>query len=400
MNFSYDQNDVYWLQKIRHFLIEQDVNNEFAVDASEKFPWHVRQNAGRAGLIGLDVSIEGGGHNLNALTMGLIYEEMGRCSVNCRELFGAGHGLMIDQFGSKYQKERYLPDLLKGDILVGVGLTERDTGSDLSSTKTFARRVENGYVLQGRKEWVSRVEEAGVFVVFAKTNLNPGVNDLTAFLVDMDDPKISKYAYSPMGLKGWSYGGFELNGVFVPEENRLGAVGQAFEIFNHHFGYWRILMALICIGSAKEAIDQAIAYSKERNVFGGPLARFHSVMHKVSESLTELDAAKLLCYRALNMLDLGQPCIREVAMAKWYGTEVAHRAIDHAIQIHGARGYCREYGLEQRLRDTRGLVIADGSNEVMKSLIGRETFGRSIYDSMYGREKRQEEDLPAAATFI
>ncbi|OZI10950.1 hypothetical protein CEW92_14315 [Bacillaceae bacterium SAS-127] len=196
-----------------------------------------------------------------------------------------------------------------------------------------------------------------------------------------------------MGMKGWSYGGFKLNNVAVPVENRLGGDGLGFHVFNDHFNYWRVLMGIICVGAAEKALDQAVEYSKHRTAFGGPIGRFQSVMHKISHNATLLESARLLSYKALDLIDKGQSSSKESAMAKWFATTTAYQAIDDAIQIHGARGYVREYGLEQRLRDVRGLMIADGSTDTLKSLIGREIMGKDIYDAMLGRPLKTPKEL-------
>ncbi|UOF89320.1 acyl-CoA dehydrogenase family protein [Fodinisporobacter ferrooxydans] len=373
-----------WIQTVRTFMEDHHVESELK-NETEQLPWNIRQASGKAGLIGLDIALEDGGAGLSALTMGHLYEECGRYGLNTREVIGAGHGNMIAKFGNADQKKRYLPRLMSGDLLVGVGLTEPGTGSDLAKTQTFARKEGSNYILNGEKEFVSRVNEAGVFIVFAQTNTEAGARGLTAFIVDMDRPGVEKYNLEPMGLKGWSYGGFRLHDVVVPASNRLGEEGEGFKIFNTHFGYWRVLMGIICVGSAQRAIEQAIDYSKERQAFGGPIGRFQSVMHKISESATKLEAARLLSFKALDYLDKGHSNVMEASMAKWYSTTVAYEAIDHALQIHGARGYVIDYGLEQRLRDVRGLQIADGSTDTLKSLIGRDLMGKEIYDAMLGR---------------
>jgi alkylation response protein AidB-like acyl-CoA dehydrogenase len=393
MDFRKTEEQLYWIRKVRRFMEEYRVEEALQSD-SEQLPWSIRKASGQLGLIGLDVPEQDGGSGLNAVTMGLLYEEIGKFGINTREVIGAGHGNMIVKYGNREQKERYLPSLLSGDLLVGVGLTEPNTGSDLAATQTVAKRDGSHYILSGGKEWVSRVEEAGVFVVFAQTNPGAGAKGLTAFLVDMDDPNVEKYSLEPMGMKGWSYGGFKLHDVKVPAGNRLGNEGEGFHIFNRHFGYWRVLMGIICVGGARRALEQAIAYSKERRAFGGPIGRFQSVMHKISENATHLEAATLLSLQALDLLDKGKSNVMHASMAKWYATTVAYKAIDDALQIHGARGYVKQYGIEQKLRDVRGLMIADGSTDTLKSLIGRDLMGKEIYDAMLGR--MQEKPVAAA----
>ncbi|AUJ25323.1 MULTISPECIES: acyl-CoA dehydrogenase family protein [Virgibacillus] len=385
-----EQND--WITRIQQFLVKNDLENAMKSE-SERLPWHIRELAGQENLIGLDVPKEDGGHGVSDLTMGHIYEVCGRFGLNTRELFGAGHGRLIANYGTKEQKEKYLPPLMRGEILIGAGLTEPTGGSDVGAFQTTAKRVGSSYIISGEKEWVNRIREAKVFVVFAKTDQELGAKGLSAFIVEMNDPKIKKYEYEALGLKGFSYGGFELDDVVVPTENLLGEEGQGFAIVNQHFNFVRNLVALISIGSAQMALEQAIDFAKSRQAFGGPIGRFHSVMHKISEGETTLEAARLLAYKSLVYLDKGKPNAKEAYMAKWFGTTSAYKVIDDALQIHGARGYIKDYGLEQRLRDVRAFLIADGSTEVMKSVLGRELLGKEVYNASYGRVTPKREKI-------
>lgn len=384
MNFNATEQQKKWIQIVSQFMTDHKVEAALA-NETEQLPWNIRKSSASFGLTGLDIPKEYGGAGLNAVTLGLLYEESGKFGANTREVVGAGHAGMIVKFGNDEQKRRFLPSVLNGDLLVGVSLTEPNTGSDLSATETFAKREGSHYILSGEKEFVSRVEEAGVFVVFAQTKRGSGTKGLSAFLVEMDNPNIEKYSHEPLGMKGWSYGGFKLNNVTIPVENRLGQEGDGFKIFNEHFGYWRVLMGIICVGAAKSAIEQTIKYAKERFAFGGPIGRFQSVMHKIAENATLLECASLLSLKALDVLDNGKTNATEAAMAKWYATTTAYKAIDDMIQIHGARGYVKDYGLERKLRDVRGLMIADGSTDVLKSSIGRDMLGKDVYNAMLGR---------------
>lgn len=378
----------YWVDRVRTFLTEHAVEQRLATDTFERFPWEVRLAAGNEGLLGLDAALDDGGSGISRQIMGHLYVECGMCGINTRELIGLGHGHLIATQGTKRQRDEFLPPIMAGTVLAGVGITEPYCGSDMAAIRTFAKKTSGGYLLSGVKEWVSRIEEAKIFIIFAKTSHSSGVKGLSAFVVPMDSPGITTYTMEPMGLNGWSFGGLKIHNVLIPSEYLIGQEGQGFEIFSRHFNYWRTLMALISLGSAERSIQIARDHARVRDAFGGPLGRLQSVMHKIAESSTYIDAAKLLCFRALELVDRGEPCAKEVAMAKWYGTHVAHQAIDNTMQILGARGYSKEYGIEQRLRDARGLMIADGSNEVMKSIIGREMLGKDVYDSMYGRSEQ------------
>ena len=369
--------------EVIEFLNSRELFNAFREE--EVYPWHWRNLSAKKGYTLLDVSRDDGGLGLMAQDMAKLYEVCGRISINSRELLGCGHAGMIAKYGSPEQKRKYLSKIGSGNLLVGVGLTEPGVGSDLASIKSYADRVGDSYVLFAHKEWVSRIHEAKTFIVFAKTNRNMGAKGLTAFLVDMDNPCISTYEKRPMGLRGWSFGGFEIAGLELPYTSRLGDEGQGFEIFNNHFLYWRILMGMICIGAAKASIDETLEYISEREAFGSPIGRFQGIVHRMVESLTKIESARLLCLKACETIENGEPSTQLSAMSKWYATQISYEAIDACIQTMGARGYDSSCPLEQRLRDVRGLMIADGSNDTLKSLVGREILGRELYNAMLNR---------------
>lgn len=369
----------YYLNVIREFLEVHQIKKRIAESPDEKFPIDLRRKAGQELLIGLDAPKELGGEGFSALTMGKIYKEMGKVDVNTRELFGLGHARMLayDDNINDYKRD-VLNKVLKGECLIGIGMTEESSGSDIKNIQTTVRKVANGtYLLNGKKTYVSRILESQYFLVLAKmVDLN---DKLTFFLVPTSHPNIKISNINPTGLKGWSYGSIYFENVYLSKDQLVGNEGNGFYMFQKHFAYWRVLMGLLCIGAAEEALGITVNYAKEREVFGKPIASFHSVSHPIVKHYSYLKAAELFCYDALSKIDSNNPSITQSAMAKVLSTEVAYQAIDDCIQFFGARGYTKEYDLEKRLRDVRAVKIADGSNPTLISYCTKDVFGENIY---------------------
>lgn len=204
-------------------------------------------------------------------------------------------------------------------------------------------------------------------------------NKLTFFLVPTRHANVKFSNITPSGLKGWSYGSISFENVYLSKDHLVGKEGNGFYMFQKHFAYWRVLMGLLCIGAAEEALRITVDYVKKREVFGKPIASFHSVSHPVVRHYYYLKAAELLCHDALSKIDSGNTSVMQSAMAKVLSTEFSYQAIDDCIQFFGARGYTKEYDLEKRLRDVRAVRIADGSNPSLISYCTKYIFGEDIY---------------------
>lgn len=355
-------------------------------DGSERFPWGVRKAAAEASLAAIDLPQQWGGRGLDLVSQGIAYEESGRLDVNAREMLGSGHARLLERFGTQQVQQDWLPRVVQGDALVGVGVTEAAAGSDIRGIQTSATRHADGaFSLTGSKTLISRIHEAQAFVVFGKTQHDREQHTLSAFLVDMSSPGITRSEIGTMGMRGWSYGTISFDSVPVPAHNLLGKEGAGYPVFEDHFACWRVLMALVCLGAADQSIEETIAYANTRRVFGGMLSTYSSVMSAIAEHATQVGAARLLCYQALWMGDQGARFVTESAMAKWLGTTTAFNAVNAMLQIFGARGYTHQYPLEKRLRDIRGLMIADGATDIMKLLVGREIVGNEPYNHLLGR---------------
>jgi cyclohexanecarboxyl-CoA dehydrogenase len=244
--------------------------------------------------------------------------------------------------------------------------------------KTSAVKKEEGYILNGEKQMVTIPMEASAFVVFAKTAAEAGSRGISAFLVPMDSPGISRYRFPTMGSRVASFGGFVMNDVRVPKENLLGQENAGFYALMKTFDLLRILLAVYCIGLAEASLEETVDYVRQRKAFGQPIGKFESVQFRIAEDSTLVEAARLLCYKALWMISRGERSTKESAMAKWWSPTVAFNTINNCIQNRGAVGYTSETADELRLGDVRGMWFADGTADIMKIVIGREILGKEF----------------------
>jgi len=342
-----------------------------------EYPWELQRRMGEMGLIGLPLPRQYGGHEADAITAGIAIEELAKQGALPPVLQYAA-GRFVALFGQDSIKAEWLPRLTRGEILLGIGSTEPHAGSDAAMMKTSALRNGDDYVLNGEKQMVTIPMESAAFIVFARTEAEGGAHGISAFLVPMHSPGISRYRLPAMGPQISSFGGFVMKDVRVPKENLLGQENTGFYALMKTFDWLRILIALYCIGLAEASLEETIEYVKHRKAFGQPVGKFESVQFRIAEDTTLVEAARLICYKALWLTTRGEKCTKESAMAKWWSPIVAFNAINNCIQNRGAVGYTSEALDELRLRDVRGMWFADGTADVMKIIIGREILGKEF----------------------
>lgn len=378
-NFSFTEAQEMFRREVRDFS-----RKEIAPGAKERarlseFPRPLIRKLGEMGLLGLNLPPEYGGTPADWVSVGITVEEIGRADFNLSMLphQTIGNGLALMQ-GEKEVQEEWLPPLIKGEKMVGICLTEPGAGSDAAALQMTATRTGDGYLLRGEKTSISLGMQAEVAVVFAKTDPAKGARGVTAFLVPLDLKGISRTATADTGCKPIGRASIFFDDVLVPHRYRLGGEGQGFYTVMGQFDFMRPCLGLEALGAAQASLEEAIEYAKSRQAFGQPIARFEAVSFKIAEAATQLLAARLLCYRALWLIDRGLPHTKESAMAKEFAPRVAWETIHNALIIHGQVGYSQELPLEQRLRDVMGWEIGDGTSEVMKIVITRELLGREF----------------------
>jgi len=281
---------------------------------------------------------------------------------------GLGTG-SITLFGTHAQKDRYLPPVRDGGHLAAFALSEPEGGSDVAAMRTAARAENGSYILDGRKTWISNGGIAGHYVVFARTGEAPGAKGLSAFIVDADTPGLSVAARirttAPHPLAT-----LEFKNCRVPAASLLGKAGDGFKLAMSTLDIFRATVAAAALGFARRALDEAIAYARQREAFGAMLADFQLTQAALADCATEIDAAALLVYRAAWTKDCAAPRVtREASMAKFYTTEMAQRVVDRAMQIHGGMGVVADSVVERLYREVRALRIYEGATEIQKLVV-------------------------------
>ncbi len=346
-------------------------------DHSEAFPHDELEKMAELGLMGVNIGAEYGGSEAGVVAYSLAITEIARADASVGVTMAVNNmvGEVIEAFGSDAQKERYIPKLTSGEFSSGsFCLSEPGAGSDPSAMRTRAKRTDDGWVIDGSKAWITSGEFAGVFVVWARTEMPDGNDRISTFLVDPDTDGISVgKPEEKMGQRGSNTVSLTFEDVRVPEDALLGDLGEGFKIAMVALDGGRIGVGSLALGLGREALSLALEYAQEREQFDRPIIRFQGIQFKLADMATELDAAKLLCLQAAWMKERGeQRFTRQASMAKLYSTEAAWRACDEAVQIFGGYGYTKEYAVERLLRDVRVTRIYEGTNEIQRVVISRD----------------------------
>jgi alkylation response protein AidB-like acyl-CoA dehydrogenase len=309
--------------------------------------------------------------------MTIVFEEISRAWMGIAGIIGS-HSLsakMIARVGTEEQKKRWLPLLASGEVRTGIALTEPDAGSDLQGIKTRAVLDGDVYVVRGTKTWITNARHAGVLPVLVKTDpdAEPKHTGMSVLLVDMDAPGVTvSRDLGKLGYKGTESSEVVLDEVRVPVANLLGGVeGQGFKHVASGLETGRINIAARAVGVAQEALDQALAYAKERKAFGKPIAEFQAIQLKLADMATEVQAARLLTWWAASRTDAGKRTDMEAGMAKLFASEVAIKASLESMRIHGGYGYSTEFDIERLYRDAPLMAIGEGTNDIQRLVIAK-----------------------------
>jgi alkylation response protein AidB-like acyl-CoA dehydrogenase len=364
---------------VRELMTEQVAPRAREIDEAQQFPGWVADLFRRYDLFAAAVPEEYGGLDGRHVTLCLILEQLARVCGSCSMILGVqalGSG-PIALFGSAEQKRRWLPAIAAGETMVAFGLTEPDAGSDVRSMRSRAVPVEGGWRLSGRKSFISHAIIADLCVIFAKVKGEDGGDQISAFLVETDQPgfTVDKVEHK-MGLRGSPTCSLVLEDAWVPEENLIGEVGEGMQVLLGTLHKSRIHSAAQSLGVAQGALDLSAAYVTEREQFGRALAQMPGVQAIVGRMATDVAAARCLIFSAAARWDAGSSEIATYsAMAKLFGSDVAMRVTTDAVQIMGGYGYTVEYEVERFMRDAKVFQIFEGANELHEMAIGRATFG-------------------------
>jgi alkylation response protein AidB-like acyl-CoA dehydrogenase len=345
-------------------------------DHEEKFPAEVVKGLGELGALGILVGEEYGGAAMDSLAVAVAVEEVARHDGSLALTVASHNGLgtsHIRVFGNDAQRKRYLPKLATGEWLGGWGLTEPGSGSDAAAMKTTAVRRGDRWVLNGTKMFITQGTVGQVFVVLALTEPDRRQKGITAFIVERGTPGFGQRAiHGKLGMRSSDTGELILENVELPESQRLGELGMGFVNTLQILDRGRITIGALSTGLARGALEESAQYAKERRAFGKPIGDFEAIRWMLADIQTELQAARLLVHRAAVLADRGRPYGREASMAKLFASEVATRACNKAVQIHGGYGYTREFPVERYLRDAKLCEIGEGTSEVQRTVISRE----------------------------
>jgi alkylation response protein AidB-like acyl-CoA dehydrogenase len=364
-------------------------------------PWNpiaLRSHPALREWSGLDLPTRVGGAAWPARDMALLFRFCGRRDAELRDLIGAGHARLLSLVPTR-RFDAELKAVAGGSGYCAIAITEPDVGSDIRALGTTATPSDDGYVLDGTKQYISRIDECTHFLVF--TSVKRAASDplITAFLVPRATSGLVTAPMAPAGLASVTWGRVALERVRVPRANRIGGEGQGLSLFVRHFSYWRTLMAALAIGSAEAAVDQAAAWMRSRHAFGGPIGRFSHLQQALAQWVARLKMAWLLVDDVALRLDSNRVSVADGAMAKAEAVEVAIAAIEWSMGVLGGAGYVVDNGLEKRYRDMRGLRIADGTTDVLRGQVARALLGERLYELSLNRniDVARSSDTPSQA---
>ncbi|MFC6326240.1 acyl-CoA dehydrogenase family protein [Microbacterium koreense] len=360
---------------VREFAESELAPNAASWDAKKYFPVDTLRAAGELGLGGIYVREDVGGSGLSRLDAVAIFEELAKGDTTIAAYISIHNMVawMIDTFGDDAQRERWVPSLVTMADLGSYCLTEPGAGSDAAAITTSARRDGDHYVLNGVKQFISGAGSSAVYVVMARTGA-PGSRGISAIVVPADTPGLS---FGPNEMKmGWNAQPTRqviLEDVRVPVSHRLGAEGDGFGIAMKGLNGGRVNMGACSLGGAQWALDRSVRYVQERHAFGSALSANQNVVFTLADAETNLQAARALLQRAAAKMDAGDRDVAVAcALAKRFATDVSFDVANAALQLHGGYGYLQEYGIERVVRDLRVHQILEGTNEIMKVIVGRD----------------------------
>jgi butyryl-CoA dehydrogenase len=360
---------------VRRFAEEVVAPRAREIDQSGEFPRQFFTQAAELGLAGVAVPEQYGGAGMDTLAYCLVMEEISRACASSGVILSVNNSLVCDpllKYGSEAQKREFLTPLASGERLGCFALTEPGAGSDAGSLRTTARRDGDDYVLNGNKVFITNGTHADLALVFASVDLERKHRGITAFIVAADTPGYSRGGHEyKLGVNASGTTELAFQDMRVPAAQRLGEEGEGFKIAMSTLDGGRIGISAQAVGIARGAFEEAMAYAQERHQFGRPIADFQAIQFYLADMSTELDAARLLTWKAAWTKDRQRRYSLEAAQAKLFSSQMAQRVTNLALQIHGGYGYTKEYNVERYFRDARITEIYEGTSEIQKLVIAR-----------------------------
>ncbi|GAC1620097.1 MAG: acyl-CoA dehydrogenase [Vulcanimicrobiaceae bacterium] len=362
----------------RDFARREIAPNIAAWDRARRFPRELYTKLTDVGLMGIIVPERYGGAGADYVSYALAIEEIARVDAGTAVTLSV-HAMIasaIVRLGTDEQKQRYLPALATGDVIAGFALTEPGAGSDAAALSSTARRDDSGYTLHGRKQWCTNGSFAGVTMGMFRTGAS-GPKGISAFLIDCDTPGyVVERVTEKLGIHTSNTCDLVFEGARVPLAARLGDEGTGFSMALSALTAGRIGIAAQATGILAACLETSVAFAREREAFGKPIAAFEGISFKIAQMATDLDAARLLVYRAAALCDRGLPFAIEASKAKLFASTAAREHAAQAVQIHGGYGYTPEFPVERYYRDAKITEIYEGTSEIQQVIIARSLLGR------------------------
>ncbi len=375
MNFQLTDEQLMIKQAARDFA--QNVLKPGVIDRDRemRYPYEELKQMGELGFLGMMVSPEYGGGGMDTMSYVLAMEEISKVDSSCSVIMSVNNSLVcwgIENFGTEEQKRKYLPDLASGKKIGAFCLSEPEAGSDATSQRTTAEDMGDYYLLNGTKNWITNGGTASIYLVMAQTHVEKGHKGINCLIVEKDSPGFIVGAKEDkLGIRASDTHTLLFNDVKVPKENRIGDDGFGFSFAMKTLGGGRIGIASQALGIAGGAYELSLQYAKERKAFGKEIAQHQAIQFKLADMATEIEAARLLIYKAAQLKDAHENYDLASSMAKVFASEVAMRTTVEAVQIHGGYGYVKEYHVERLMRDAKITQIYEGTSEVQRIVIGR-----------------------------
>jgi alkylation response protein AidB-like acyl-CoA dehydrogenase len=376
MHFELSEEQLMIQQAARDFAQQELKPGVIERDEHQKFPAEQVKKLGELGFLGMMVSEKYNGSGLDAISYVLVMEELSKIDASASVVVSVNNSLVcygLEAYGSEAQKEKYLKPLAAGEKIGAFCLSEPEAGSDATSQRTTAEDKGDYYLLNGTKNWITNGGTASTYLVIAQTHPELKHKGINAFIVEKGmegftvGPKENK-----LGIRGSDTHSLMFNDVKVPKENRIGEDGFGFKFAMKTLEGGRIGIAAQALGIAQGAFELATQYAKERKSFGKPIAEHQAIAFKLADMATQIEAARLLVYKAAWLKDQGLPYTQAGSMAKLFASKVAMDVTVEAVQVHGGYGFVKEYHVERLMRDAKITQIYEGTSEIQKMVISRE----------------------------
>jgi alkylation response protein AidB-like acyl-CoA dehydrogenase len=376
MDFELSEEHRMWQRAVRDFCEAELKPFAAEVDETGNLRWEAIRKMRDIGLLGLSVPEEYGGIEMDTLGVAIAMEELGRACGSTALSIAAHNGLgcaPIARWGTQEQKERYFPQLLSGEHLGALALTEPSAGSDLAGgVQTSAVLEGDSWIIDGAKAWITNAGIAPVMTVLLRTDKQADTKGFSMMLVETKSEGLTIHQpEKKMGLRGSPTHMLSFEEVRVPLDAILGERGRGFQQTMQILDGGRIGIGAMSVGLAQVAFEESVKYAKQRRAFGKPIAEHQTIQWMIADAALEIDAARLMVYRAAWLKDQGKPFTKQAAMAKLMASEVAEKVARNAIQIHGSYGYSREFPVERIYRDQRLMTIGEGTSEIQRIVIAR-----------------------------